>query len=302
MAERSILWTTGEAGDGSSEYTQTDWFSFLKRTFGDGVVKGEGEELNVTDSVSPITVHTGAAIVNGAPYVNTTDITNMAVPTPVGGTTAHRVVLRWSDTDNTVRAVLLSAADGVSTPPALTTTPPVYEILLADLTITTGGAISISNHPDFVGQVTQSMFWPATSGINVTDAELVTGTVFGVLMANAKETQGFVQFICPADYIGEFQVTPVFQGVGTGDVVISADYTGGGLNEQYNNWSESEPVTGFSMVADERNAPFTTSLPDIEGNDIATAIVTRDALHIVDTLAQDISFLGILVTYTADGG
>lgn len=147
MAESSLFWATNTIGDGSSTYSQTDMMGWIKRTFGDGIVRGYANELAVSVGTLSVDIATGVAVVNGSPYENDASY-NLAVPHP-SATTAHRVVLRWSDTANTVRIALVSATDGVSTPPALTTTPPIYEILLADLTITAADVITVSDSRKF---------------------------------------------------------------------------------------------------------------------------------------------------------
>jgi hypothetical protein len=150
MAESSIFWTTGATGDGASPYTQAQVTDWLRRTFLnaptlEGVLAGFSNALAVTGSTSPIAVAAGAAIVYGFPYENTSPV-NLAVTTPSIGTTGHRVVLRVNWAAQTVRIVLKSSSDGVATPPGLTQTAgTTWEISLATLTITTGGAITITD-------------------------------------------------------------------------------------------------------------------------------------------------------------
>jgi hypothetical protein len=159
MAQFSMMWTTGETGDGTSPYTQAQVNAWLRRSFVnnpvvEGVIpdypKTGGKELAVTGTASPVAVAPGAAWVYGFPYESTASET-ITVPTPVGGTTGHRVVLRANWTTQQVRLALISSANGNAAIPALTQNPgTIWEIPLASLTITTGGVITITDQRGFV--------------------------------------------------------------------------------------------------------------------------------------------------------
>jgi hypothetical protein len=154
MAESSIFWTTGSTGDGASPYTQDQVVAWLRRTFisdqtTEGVLLGYANQLAPSGSSSPVTIGTGAAIVYGFPYDNTAAV-SVTIPTPAIGTTGHRIVLRVNWTAQTVRIALKSSADGVASIPALTQSAGVtWEISLATLTITTGGAITLTDARGF---------------------------------------------------------------------------------------------------------------------------------------------------------
>jgi len=196
-------------------------FTWLKRTFGDGVVRGYANELSVTGASLAVNVASGAAVVNGSPYESTAPV-NLAIPHPTAGTTAHTVALRWSDTLNTVRVALVSSPDGISTPPALTHTPPIWEIRLADLTITTGDVITVSNNPDFALQTPRSFFVPVQSGYNDTDSIPIALDTFGANMLENKDSQASAQFQVPADFLKDMTVRAVFGGSATDGNVASA--------------------------------------------------------------------------------
>lgn len=154
MAEQSIFWTTGGAGDGASPYTQTQVTDWLRRTFlsdpaNEGVLAGYANGLAVSGTSSPISVAAGAAIVYGVPYENTAPV-SLAVPTPTIGPTGHRVVLRVNWAARTVRLTLLSSSNGVALPPAPTQTAgTTWDIPLARLTIAPGGAITMVDERAF---------------------------------------------------------------------------------------------------------------------------------------------------------
>jgi hypothetical protein len=148
LAEKSIFWTTGSTGDGAAAYTQAQLFNFFLRTFlTDPTTQGViYTYLNafafLSGTSSPVQVGGGAAIVNGAPYLNDAAL-NLTVSTPVSGTTGFAVILRWDSTAQTVRCVIKSSADGTAAIPALTQSGSTWEIYLWQCTITTGGVIAI---------------------------------------------------------------------------------------------------------------------------------------------------------------
>lgn len=154
MAEFSLFHTTSTSGDGASAYTQAQLLAWLRRTFtatpaSEGVLKNYAGGLAVSGAATPLTVATGAAVVDGFPYENDAAV-SLAVPTPAVGTTGKRVVLRADYVAHTVRIALISSADGVSAFPALTQTAGVtWEISLATLSVTTTGVITVTDARSF---------------------------------------------------------------------------------------------------------------------------------------------------------
>lgn len=158
MAERSQFWTTNGTGDGAAEYTMTQWLEMLRDLFtsdryaSEGVIGGHSGELAVTGSSgsSPtVTVATGAALVYGLYYQNTSPVT-LSLTKPSVGTTGGRVVLRADWALQTVRAIARQSADGTSTAPSLIQTPgTTFEISLATYTVTTSGTITLTDVRDF---------------------------------------------------------------------------------------------------------------------------------------------------------
>ena len=155
MAQKSLFWTTGTTGDGTSPYTQSDLFTWLRHSFTqdpatEAVHLGWGGALAVSVAGTTLTIATGAALVNGIPFESDAPV-NLSVPTPTIGTTGHRVILRADYTAKTVRLALKSSSDGVSTAPALTQSDNVtWEVSLASLTITTGGAVTVTDTRGFL--------------------------------------------------------------------------------------------------------------------------------------------------------
>ena len=142
----SMFWNTDGTGDGpAGGYSRNHWGTLLRTLFGTGVLRGIGDELAVSGAASPLSVGTGAAVVDGIFGANPSP-EDVEVPTPSVGTTGHRIVLRatWGATQ-TLRVALLSNADGV---PLSTQVPELqqdsgvlYEVALARFDITTAGVI-----------------------------------------------------------------------------------------------------------------------------------------------------------------
>ncbi len=154
MAQKALFFSTSGVGDGASPYTQAELTDWLRRTFlnapaSQGVIPGFANQLAVSGAASPLTIATGAAMVYGFPYENTTSFT-LTVPASAVGTTGHRIVLRASWAAQTVRVALLSSTDGVSAIPALTQIAgTTWEISLATLTRATTGAVTLTDAREY---------------------------------------------------------------------------------------------------------------------------------------------------------
>ena len=189
MAEVSIWWTTDGVGDGTDAgYTAAQIALFWRKLLTQDpttqcVVAGALNELAVTGTTSPVSMATGYAIVDGTGYINDA-AKDVAVATPVVGTTGHRVVLRatWGATQTT-RVALLSSADGVASIPACTqTSGTLYEVSLATLTITTGGAITVTDDRGF-----------CHFGTDIDGADIDAGTiVLAKMAANSVDSDQYV--------------------------------------------------------------------------------------------------------------
>jgi len=155
-AQKSIFWTTGSGGDGAAAYTQAEIIRWQRQQWiGDNTIEGVHkrylQELKVTapGSASPYNVATGAAMVYGFPYWNTSNYT-ASIPTPATGTRYDRIVLQadWSNT-----AVRIARLGGVAggTQASLTQTDGVkWEIQLARLAISTGGVVTVTDKRNYL--------------------------------------------------------------------------------------------------------------------------------------------------------
>lgn len=189
MAESSLLWDSIGSGDGpATGYTETQVIEFLRDLFtGDqyasmGVFPGVDSELACSSATNQVTVAAGAGMVYGLFYRNTASLP-IAVTSPVVGTTGLRVVLRASWAAQTVRATVIKNTDGTSAAPAATQTAlTTYDITLATGTITTGGAITLTDARTFIRIPTALLYrrqggsatdWTTAGTTNFTPGETI---------------------------------------------------------------------------------------------------------------------------------
>lgn len=181
MAESSIFWTTNGTGDGTgSGYTQAQLFqlmrSFARTSNLGGVSPDVLNELQVTGTATPVSINTGQAFVYGIVYFNTASVT-VAISTPAAQTRIDRIVLRASWAAQTVRITRIAGVEGGSAP-AITQTPnTTYDIPLAQVSITTGGVITVTDEREWANGVGDLVVDSTKLAANaVTNAKMATMT------------------------------------------------------------------------------------------------------------------------------
>jgi hypothetical protein len=117
-----------------------------------GVLYNWQNELAVTGVGSPVSVGQGAAIVYGLYYENTAAL-NVAIPTPTSDTRIDRLVVRRDWSAQTARVTRIVGTEGGSAP-AITQSPAptgtgIYDIPLAECSITTGGVITVTDEREY---------------------------------------------------------------------------------------------------------------------------------------------------------
>jgi len=156
LAERSQFFSTTGVGDGpGGGYSAANMIEMFRTSqivdeTGTCILKGKLNELAVTGTSSPVSVASGVAWVYGAWYQNDA-ATTVAVATPVTNPRIDRIILRYGSAAQTVRVVRLAGTEAVSpTAPALTQNSTTYEISLAQVRITTGGVITVTDERGFI--------------------------------------------------------------------------------------------------------------------------------------------------------
>lgn len=187
MVERSIPWTgstVGDAGPYSNEDWQAVWRSMLGRSANVGVLAQRLNELAVAGATSPVSVATGEALVHGTWYQNDAS-ENVAIPTPGSATRVDRVVLRKNWTAQTVRITRIAGTEGGGAPSLVQSDGVTWDVPLAQVSITTGGAITLTDEREFI-------FDPAGSvnPADVTRATALPGTDNRTARADHKHDAG----------------------------------------------------------------------------------------------------------------
>lgn len=157
MTEQSFFWPTTGTGDGTaggvSTAQMTLWLRSIFRPVSGGNEGGVNPNylngLAVSGSASPVTIATGAAHVYGFPYVSDGAV-NVAVPTPSSATRVDRIVLRVNWAAQTVRVTRIGGAEGGGAPNLVQTPGTTYDIPLAQVSITTGGVVSVTDQRVFL--------------------------------------------------------------------------------------------------------------------------------------------------------
>jgi dUTPase len=202
MAQNSGFWDTTNTGDGlsagySEEVIRTLYEMLTTgNTATQGVLRGYKNELAVSGTSSPVSINTGGAVVYGFWYYNDSS-TTIAIPTPAGATRIDRIVLQAGWAGQTVRVVRVAGTEGGAAPALTQTANTTWQIPLAQVSITTGGVITLTDQRVYL----PGNFQAATNNIadsavttakiadaNVTDAKLRNSAALTVIGRSANST------------------------------------------------------------------------------------------------------------------
>lgn len=144
--EISIPWGSTSPGD-AGPYSDDNWSDVWRelRTnnpAAQGVLDTYLNELAVTGSASPVSVATGAGMSDGKFYRNGSPV-DIVIPTPSVSPRIDRIVLRKSWSAQTVRLTRIAGSEGGLAPSLVQVDGTTWDIPLAEITITTGGSITI---------------------------------------------------------------------------------------------------------------------------------------------------------------
>jgi hypothetical protein len=151
MTEKSFLWNTGAAGDGSSTYTRAEW-SVVGKIFAacnkfEGIAPNYLNELAASvTGANTVQIATGGALVDGKPY-NSDGAVNVTIPSAsgAGNTRIDRIVVRVDWTTQTGRITRIAGVDAASpTAPNITqTTGTTYDMMICRVTVNTSGTVTV---------------------------------------------------------------------------------------------------------------------------------------------------------------
>lgn len=130
-------------GDGDAyQYTASEFNTIIKSITGNGVVKGQGNEMAVTANGLTITVNAGIAFAEGRiGEIKTAKSLTLAAASAARTDT---IVMR---VDVANRTVSLEVLNGSTT---LTQTELIYEIPLAAIAVAADGTTSVTDKRDFI--------------------------------------------------------------------------------------------------------------------------------------------------------
>jgi hypothetical protein len=193
-----------------------------------------------------VAVNTGAALVYGFYYFNDASV-NVNIPTPASATRIDRIVLRASWSAQTVRITRIAGSEGSGSAPAMTQTAnTTWDIPLANVSITTGGVIAVTDqrtyvkHPGVYGWLNQANTW--------TGNQTITGTLAATQhqtdSSNYWTLSGGTNPVFVWDGVNDYTLynragntlSDVIGGVtvrslnASGDMTIPGSFSAGGLN------------------------------------------------------------------------
>lgn len=153
--ENSWFWGGTTPGDASeAPYDNDEWSDIWRKLFmrdreTQGVIEDYLFELAVENlSGNDIRVDTGAALVDGKFYETDANVDN-TIATPAVSTRIDRVILRKSWSAQTIRVAILTGVEGGGVPTITQTDGVIWEIPLAQVSITTGAVITITDEREF---------------------------------------------------------------------------------------------------------------------------------------------------------
>lgn len=163
MTQKSMPWAGSATGD-CGPYSDDQWSDFWRKAFTldrtkEGVLPGYLNQLAVSGVASPVAVASGGAFVDGKTYDSDAS-ENVAIPTPSTNPRIDRIVLRKDFSAQTVRITRIAGTEAASpTPPALVQTDgTTWDVPLAQVLVTTGGVITVTDEREFAGTMLARSF------------------------------------------------------------------------------------------------------------------------------------------------
>lgn len=150
MTETSFPWGGTTLGDATlAPYSDDVWSDLWRLLFTtdrtlEGVIRSYLNTLLVAGTSSPVTVGTGAGIIDGKVYINDGAVA-VAIPTPASSTRVDYIVLRKDWTLQTVRITRIAGVEGGGAPSLVQIDGTTWDIPLATCSITTGGVITVTD-------------------------------------------------------------------------------------------------------------------------------------------------------------
>lgn len=199
MTQRSRPWdgtVTGDASEAPYD-AATEWSKVWASISGaagvatnvSGVFRNELNQLATTGATSPVSTDTGRSMTWGAWYENDVAIATV-IPTPAASTRIDRIVLRKSWASQTVRLTRLIGVEGGGAPALTQVAGTTWDQPLYQVSITTGGAITLTDEREMIGGAALPSSWSTGSLIYASSttalAALSIGANNSVLVSNGS--------------------------------------------------------------------------------------------------------------------
>lgn len=133
--------------DGDELYGQDEFNRYFDNLYRSGVSLDDTENMTlpVTGGTGAVSVGVGFAILRGFFYYNSSAL-SLTIPTPTTLPRIDRIVIRLNITGKTAVAAVKSGTEASSpAPPALQRDNNIYELSLAQVRVTTAGAITVTD-------------------------------------------------------------------------------------------------------------------------------------------------------------
>ena len=175
MAENSTPWGGIVIGD-AGPYSDDDWSDIWRHLFTferglQGPIQNVLNELLVSALGVTWEVATGVALVDGKFYANTT-VVNIVVVAPTVSTRIDRIVVRKSWAAQTCRVTRIEGIEGGGVPSMTQNDGVIWDIPLAQVSITTGGAATVTDERDF-SWTPMSLLFQLVEDLSPTDGDLL---------------------------------------------------------------------------------------------------------------------------------
>lgn len=212
MTEKSWYWPETGGGDGGTEYSDDEFsdnwrYMLMTDRAAQGVLAGVLNELEVTGTVSPVSVDTGAALVDGKLYRNDASL-DLTVSTPSSESRKDRLVLRKDWSAQTIRATVIEGTEGSGTYPDITQTDgSVWDIIIGEWIIDPSGNITIETAKGEYAVAALSLLFAILTKESPSDGEVLIRDTTGVSGATFGQIRpGATTFLPSLGNTGEFYV------------------------------------------------------------------------------------------------
>lgn len=320
---QSIIPTTGVATSASVFDDLIEGLALHGDAATQGVIRGKLNALATTGASTPIATNTGWAVVNGKLYKNTASV-NTAVSSPAAATRIDRLVIRvdYTASPETGVLTLIAGAEGGAAPAVTQVDGTTWDLPLYQVSITTGGVITLTDERAYIGDGhvatasladsavtaakianrTRVVGIPCTGGWDLAPLELdrTNAHPYGGPLADGTSTQMFGYFYVPSDYVSDGVVIPVVYAEGTGNLYALQTLYYAATGETPGSVGTAVTTQAVTNTKVTNCTSIQTAMTGIAAGDHVMIMFQRTGGNASDTVGADCQFVGWLLSYTAD--